>query len=355
MNTQSPQFQPLFSIKEDLQVFAGPVCVAGLVILGLTLGSEYLSAYIPKEKGELWFLRIYLTFIGFPHIWATFHKFKIDRTLSSPAIAYRWEMKIFWLLLALAAGVAFYSGGLLARLISYADIFHHVRQQQGWLGLSQKRQASLGRGENILDNIMIYNVTLAPLIWWHANPTSFGWFSGSDLVFFLPEWAGGAALAVHWAITSIFIGTYLYWYLKHRSFNLGKLLIILNTWVVFYVGILFLRDGMKNLLIIFNHSIPYLFLVFRYFNKHRTPLRPGFLHSNFFRFYSPLLAGGALVAATQFMTASWLPNLAKGILFFWLGVSLFHYYFDAFIWRVRKKESTMKEFFHFQLKPHVSP
>lgn len=344
MNLPSASFQPLFSKKDDLIIFIAPVALAAFCVLSMGYWADHSSSTLQTDLIKLWFLRIYFTLIGYPHIYATFHKLKIDRDLAPQKNAYLWEVRAFWLITA-CAGVAYYFGGRYASLIIYADIFHHVRQQQGWLSLSQKRQTQLSRGEKILDNIMIYNVSVAPLLWWHANPTLFGWFGEGDLIFFLPEWFGAAIIALHWAICCVYIGIYFFWYLKGRPFNTAKFLVILNTWVVFYIGILFLRDGMKNLLILFNHALPYLFLVFRYFSRYRTPNSPGFLDSNLFRFYGPLV--GVALLINPFIASPWMMAWGSAFAVFGVWLTAFHIFFDAFIWRVRKKESTLKEFFGF--------
>lgn len=344
---RSAEFNPLFSNRTDLYVFFGPIVAATIFILFALFLYKTHPNETDKDQIHLWFYQVYAGLVVFPHLCATFHKYKIDQRLAEGQPAYQWELRVFLLLLGLASAAFFVYGSLLAIVLTYADIFHHVRQQQGWMALSQKRQPSLTRVESFLDNLMIYNVTLAPLLWWHANPSSFGWMSKNDIIFFLPAWMGAAALGIHWMIATVFLAVYLYWYWQGRPFNLGKLLIILNTWFVFYVSILILEDGFKIIFITFNHTLPYLFLVYQYFKKHQTGPSTGFLRSPWMRFYTPLLAGGLIMVASQYMNSPALRSTTRGIAFLAMGTTVFHFFFDAFIWKVRKRESTMKEFFSF--------
>jgi hypothetical protein len=342
MNTSEIQISPLFSNKLDSAVFIGPVLLAGLTAVTFNTLTRYISA----DQLRYWFYSSYAFLFLIPHVYATGYKIKIDNQIRSGS--YQTETRIFMLIFILCGFMFFKYGGIFATILTYFDIFHNVRQQYGWVVLSQKKQKIITYHEQVLDKVMIYNVTVAPLVWWHANPSRYGWMQTKDISFFLPNWFGDIALCLHWAISAYFFGYYLYRYLLGKSFNLWKIVIIAMTWLSWYLGILYLQDEMKVLFITFAHTMPYLFLVFRYQESHNSSLEQRISLSivkRWFRYYVPLLLVAAFISSLQFLKTFSISDGTKIIAFIALSGGVFHYYFDAFVWRVRLNKSNLSTFF----------
>ncbi len=341
-------FNPIFSKKIDLLIFITPTIIASILILACFRLSFYFPVSFSYENIQIYFYSVYTVFLMVPHSYATFYKVHDDRTMFDGA--YQIEFKYFFLLVFFSGIVFFKLPRIFSVVLSYADIFHHVRQQYGWMVLSQRRQLTLSTHESILDKLMIYNVMITPLLWWHFNPTNFGWIQKNDLLFFNSPLCGAITIGIHWIFNLYFFSIYLYWYLKGKQFNLGKILIILSTWFSFYFGILNFEDGVKSLLVTFNHTIPYLFLVYRYIGSpnrlgHKSPRVS---NKSWMSFYLPLVFIGLLISSLQFLKIKKLPLLDGGIAFAAVTGGIFHYFFDTFIWRFHRKETRLTEFLDIQ-------
>ena len=349
-------YEHLFSPKVDLMVFLGPLALGALAVV-LTQGLLASGwAGFTKENISTWFVVLYFSFFLVPHVYSTFYKVYVDRSLLPRS--YNREIAIF-IGMFIALFIIFFASNSLLSWIVYWDIFHNVRQQYGWVVLSQRKQTDISRAELFLDKLMLYNVTLGPLLWWHGNPTEFGWMSKNDIVFFLPKWAAELSLGIHWFISTVFIATYAYWYIKGRTIHLGKLLVIFSTWVGYFVGIVYLPGYMKALLLGFNHAFAYLFLVFNYCQTKYPEMKQGRkfeyrFFSNFLYFYLLLIISSLLITriSTVGVVLTSVFHIPEGVTS-WLivtpiSISVFHYYMDSVIWKIRRPETSVVSYFGFK-------
>ncbi|HEY0095742.1 MAG TPA: hypothetical protein VGB96_15535, partial [Archangium sp.] len=140
-----------------------------------------------------------------------------------------------------------------------------VRQQYGWVAL-YTRKARASDAERRLDAAAVYAATLGPVVWWHANlPRAFWWFVENDFVAGLPAWAGTGALAVHFAVLAAWAGFQARRVLRGEGLQVGKVLLVLATWVTWFGGIVLARDDFAfTVMNILLHGVPYFALLLRY-------------------------------------------------------------------------------------------
>ena len=240
----------LFSPRVDVGVFAGSALAsAALVLLGPALG---IGADTP-----LWAWALLVLGIDVAHVWSTLFRVYLDGDeLRRRPVLYAAAPMLAW-----AVGVSAYavSSGLFWRLFAYVAAWHFVKQQVGWMVLYGRRARSSDAAIR-LDQAAIYAATLGPVVWWHANlPRPFWWFVEGDFIGGLPHWAGTAALAAHFAVLGA-------WAIAQvRAFHLGKLLLLVATWVAWFGGIVLARNDFAfTVMNIVLHGVPYFALLYRY-------------------------------------------------------------------------------------------
>ena len=240
--------------RADLALFGLPVLAAALVAL-LAWRAGVLHTDLPP-----WGFALLIVGVDVAHVYSTGFRVYLDREelTRRPGLYAGVPLACFGL------GVAAHALGGPAgfwRLLAYVAVFHFVRQQWGWVAYSRAR-AGEGAVDRRLDQIAIYNVTLFPLLWWHAHlPRSFTWFVEGDFVA-LPGWLGLAGHVVHWTINVVYLGHQWRRARAGRGVNIAKLWVWATTWAIWYGGIVVLDSDLvfttSNVLA---HGLPYLAVV----------------------------------------------------------------------------------------------
>lgn len=246
----------LFGRGVDLTVFAG----SALVSVGLVLAAPVLGLV---GDTPLWAWVLLVVCVDVAHVWSTLFRTYFDGEelrrrpgfyLAAPLVAY-------------LLGVLAYLGspGTFWRLFAYTALFHFVRQQYGWVAL-YGRKARVSDTERLLDGAAIYAATLGPVLWWHANlPRDFWWFVENDFVSGLPPWVGTGALVLHGLVLVAWAGFQGARLVRGEGLQVGKVLLVLATWVVWYGGIVLARsDFAFTVMNVLLHGVPYFALLFRY-------------------------------------------------------------------------------------------
>ncbi|HYO53781.1 hypothetical protein [Archangium sp.] len=246
----------LFGRGVDLAVFAG----SALVSVGLVLAAPALGAV---GDTPLWAWVLFVVCVDVAHVWSTLFRTYLD----GDELRRRPGLYVAAPLAAYLLGVLAYllSPGAFWRLFAYTALFHFVRQQYGWVAL-YGRKARVSRTERVLDAAAIYAATLGPVVWWHAHlPRAFWWFVENDFLSGLPPWVGTAALAVHGLVLAAWGGFQVSRVVRGEGLQVGKVLLVLATWVTWYGGIVLARDDfaftVTNVVL---HGVPYFSLLFRY-------------------------------------------------------------------------------------------
>lgn len=255
-----------------------------------------------------------------------------------------------------AAGVGLHllSGLLFWRVLAYLAVFHFVRQQYGFLRLYARHEPPGPRRR--LDAVVIYAATLYPLLYWHLSPgRHFNWFIDGDFVqvdWPLGRWLASAAYA---ALLLAYVGRELSQWLRTRTVNVPRNLLVLGTAASWFFGIVYFNGDLAfTLLNVVSHGIPYLALVWA--SGHEpAPGRPGRRHGVWAGRYGLLLFLGLIGLLAYLEEGVWdglvwrehgrvfgwfqsLPTVADPTVLAWLVPLLAlpqatHYVLDGFIWR----------------------
>ncbi|WP_224361100.1 hypothetical protein [Hyalangium versicolor] len=252
----APSQSWLFGRGVDLTVFAG----AALVSVALVLAAPWLGAV---GDTPLWAWVLLVVCVDVAHVWSTVFRTYLD----AEELRRRPALYVTAPLVAYVLGVLAYLGsaGLFWRLFAYVALFHFVRQQYGWVALYD-RKARVPDFERRLDAAAIYAATLGPVIWWHAHlPRAFWWFVENDFLSGLPSWVGTVALVLHGLVLVAWGGFQVARVVRGEGLQVGKVLLVLATWVTWFGGIVLAQDDFTfTVMNVVLHGVPYFALLFRY-------------------------------------------------------------------------------------------
>lgn len=322
--------------RRDLTLFLLPLLVAGIIAAAsLTLGQWNVP------MGPEHFLLLYLL-VDFPHVYSTLYRFRQfkDDPWSSPAFAATLAVFSFsalaWLFQTPTLGWSF---------LAYLAIIHFIRQQVGWLSLTQSNQTTF---EARVEKLALYGIMVSGVVYWHTNlGDTFTWFEGAINIS-VPKIV---SLIVDIFTLGAFIGTvYIQWcyYKKNNRLRIGKILLFLSTFVTWQVMLRWVVVTPISFAI-FNtitHGLPYLIWM-TWYAKHSRPA--SIFSRSYIAFFLPLL----ILAYTENTFSQWVTPSALGVLFpagslsideGWrsLLVALIltpqttHFLLDGFIWKFSK-------------------
>ncbi|MDY7226730.1 hypothetical protein [Hyalangium rubrum] len=252
----APSQSWLFGRGVDLTVFAG----AALVSVALVLAAPWLGAV---GDTPLWAWVLLVVCVDVAHVWSTVFRTYLD----GEELRRRPALYILAPLAAYVLGVLAHlvSAGTFWRLFAYVALLHFVRQQYGWVALYARR-ARVSDFERRLDAAAIYAATLGPVLWWHANlPRAFWWFVENDFLAGLPAWVGTLALVAHGLVLGAWVLFQGARVLRGEGLQVGKVLLVLATWVTWFGGIVLAQDDFTfTVMNIVLHGVPYFALLLRY-------------------------------------------------------------------------------------------
>jgi len=342
----------LFNRPVDLAVFVGSAVVSlGAIWVG------HLAGVLHEDTPE-WAWVPFILMIDVAHVYATGFRVYFDRQeLARRPILYATVPIICFLggLVLIQSGQARFW-----QILAYLAVFHFVRQQFGWVTLYRAKLREPGGWEKALDTTAIYAATIYPLIYWHANlPRNFFWFTPADFGT-LPRQVVIVSTPIYWTIMVAYAFKAIRCWVIGRP-NPGKDLVVATTAVCWYVGIVvFNSDYAFTVTNVVIHGVPYVALVYFYYNRRRaaqrsTDERPAkgrwstlvFIISTIWAlaYFEELIWDRAI-----YQERDWLFGSAvdvggwSRILIPLLAVpQLTHYVLDGFIWR-RKGNPDLKKF-----------
>jgi hypothetical protein len=240
----------------DLSVFMG----SALASVGLVLAAPALGV---GGDTPLWAWALLVVCVDVAHVWSTLFRTYFD----GDEVRRRPGLYVAAPLVAYLLGVLAYlvSPGSFWRLFAYTALFHFIRQQYGWVAL-YGRKARVSETERFLDAAAVYAATLGPVVWWHAHlPRAFWWFVENDFLSGLPEWVGSVALVVHAVVLATWAGFQVLRVTCGEGLQVGKVLLVLATWVTWFGGIVLARDDFAfTVMNVLLHGVPYFVLLWRY-------------------------------------------------------------------------------------------
>ena len=247
----------------DVAIFSGPIVLAFLFI-----GAAGWGGFLDADLPPAWFA-ILIIGCDVAHVYATAFRVYLDKDelRRSPTLYLGVPLLCF------AVGVLLHDADPTAfwRTLAYLALFHFVRQQWGWIAYSRRAAGETGAWERRFDQLAIYNATLFPLLWWHANlPQRFVWFVDGDFQPGLAPAVGNALLWVHWGLIAAWLGWQVALFITGRGINVAKVQIWVTTWIAWYGGIVWIgTDIAFTALNVLSHGVPYLAVVYRLERRRR--------------------------------------------------------------------------------------
>ncbi len=255
----------IFSRNGDAAAFVAPTVLA-FALLAVGHGTGLSSRPVPLW---LWFAAILVVDVA--HVWTTVFRVYLD----PDEVRRRRALYVTVPILAYAVGVALHAVRPRAfwMTLAYLAVFHFVRQQYGWVAIYKRRNRDTAAVDNVLDTAAIYNATLFPLLWWHAHlPRSFEWLIQGDFAHGVPDALVRALHPVHFAVMGVWAARQIQRFALERTYNVGKIYVIVTTWACWYVGIV-RTDGDFAFTVtnVFIHGVPYTALLWRYARRKYAP------------------------------------------------------------------------------------
>ncbi|MCC7541424.1 MAG: hypothetical protein IT379_34725 [Deltaproteobacteria bacterium] len=348
----------LFSPGIDLLCFLGSA-VLSFALLGVGIGTGQARGATPDV---LWLATVLA--IDVAHVWGSLYRvyFDGDEVRRRPGLYVGAPIFLY------LAGIALHAAGarVFWGVLAYLAVFHFVRQQYGWVAWYRTRAGEQGRLDRVLDTTIVYAATVFPILWWHgALPRRFFWLMPGDFLASGGVVAACGTLAawlhpVHWALLALFVGRQLWLLATRQPVNAGKVVVVLTTWALWYVGIV-VCDGDYAFTVtnVVAHGIPYLALTWRY-ARGRADEGSSTVAARLARGGLAVVAG-SLVAFAFVEEMAWdrlvwherdwlfpLPEVALGAWATTLVVPLLalpqatHYLLDAWVWRRGPSNPTLR-------------
>jgi hypothetical protein len=252
----------LSPFKKDYLIFGLPIVLGLCIIIVSGQFSETRGSFLFKPGFAFAF--IFSIFFDLPHVYSSYVRIGMDHENFS-----RRKRLYVGLPLALTGVLfagAFASKAMTISMITYLNMIHRLRQDFGWVMYS-RRMAVEPRGYgHLIDKMMVYNLTVFPLLWLHSLSSENAWwmFPG-DLLFSVSQFWMQVLLKIHWFISGAYLGWVGICLAKKVPVNFAKVYILGTVWTAWYVGIVFF-DG-STWMIDLLHTMPYLFLIYHFCNR----------------------------------------------------------------------------------------
>jgi hypothetical protein len=250
----------IISPAVDVAMFAGPLLVSAGIV-AWAYGAGRLHDPLPP-----WLFALLVVGCDVAHVWSTLFRTYLDPVERQR----RGGLLVAVPLACLVGGVVLYSldgtGLLFWRVLAYLAAFHFVRQQVGWVAWTGRKAGETDPWDRRLDRWMVYNVTVFPLLWWHAHlPRAFHWFVEGDFAAGLTPGVAAAGHLVHGTVAGVWIARQDWRAATGRGINGAKWLVMVTTWATWYGGIVLLDSDIAftatNCLA---HGIPYMVVIHKW-------------------------------------------------------------------------------------------
>ena len=330
------------SPRKDLWIVLPPFVVVAIALL------FHAQLATIESKYSWWTWLVLIVLVDVAHVYAS-----IFRTYLLPqARAKQRALFVGIPLLCLMLSMLLYQAGTAVfwSVLAYVAVFHFVRQQWGLMRLYGRFEPKTKLG-SVMDALVIYTGTVYPMLYWMVSADrQFVWFVDHEFVTLFSPQILPILTAVYLTIIGVYVVRAVVQCFTGR-FNLPKNLIIIGTYLSWYVGIVHYNHPLFfTLLNVVSHGIPYMALV--YFadisGKSRQFTLVGKLLSwQGLCVYLAILLGLALMEEALWELAVWGEHFSDEFLldttWLWLVVPLLalpqltHYVLDGFIWRKPKR------------------
>lgn len=251
-------------MKTSRQPWLGNPLLESIFILGpaffpVALVYIFRDYFLDHDVSTLWWV-ILVVFIDVSHVYSTLFRLYWDRQTFEnykrtlviiPVVAF-----IFGFCLHLYDALIFW------RILAYVAVFHFVRQQYGFMRLYSRKDTP-NKLSRTINTVSIYNATLYPLLYWHIHATDkLAWFVEGDFVRLDANSIEPVTTFFYFFILVVYLVNESLHAIRNKSFNIPKNLIVVGTYVSWYVGIVaFQGDLIFTLVNVVAHGIPYMALI----------------------------------------------------------------------------------------------
>ncbi|MEN9640242.1 MAG: hypothetical protein RLZZ262_2111 [Bacteroidota bacterium] len=150
------------------------------------------------------------------------------------------------------------------RVLAYAAVWHFVRQQYGFMRLYQRKE-ELSTWHKHISALAIYSATLYPIMYWHlSGDRDFHWMIDGDFwtISDVPPIVLEVLKVAYFAIMVLYTVIEVLRYIKRKTYNMPKMMLIAGTYISWYFGIVYFNgDWAFTALNVISHGIPYLTLI----------------------------------------------------------------------------------------------
>ena len=345
VTNQKPYSQSwVFSQTEDLWIFIGP-----LVLSYLILAIMHFSGMGIYKDGPSYFYYLIALFVDGSHGITTFVRLSQKQDISKPQKTFFFFLPILiWLVIWSLIEINL---PYIEILISYFAIYHFIKQQYGWMRITSVKTQSLTAKEELLDKIMIYNVTLFPILYWSFIKTNFGWYGPEDIIkFYDYPWMKSFLIIVHTLILVIYTYSQIKANKLRNQIPWGKYQIILVTWIAWVIPIVILESHIaKVLCFAIPHGLQYYYINFKVSpQEHNKTLTksPRSQIAHLLRFYVTFVLIEFFIMLTDKKIIEHLSSYfiayqkpEAGFLAFVSIFQIWHFIADGYIWKIKSKNS----------------
>jgi hypothetical protein len=225
---------------------------------------NYLTTLETSYSFLTWFIIVVL--IDVSHVYATFIKLYKEHQehVIKPTFLTFNKIILLIIILWLLGILLFIWGGtiLFWSCLAYIAVFHFIRQQYGIMRFYAQHDTLKHQNyHKIWDSILIYTATIYPMIFWFlSKDRNFHWFMEYDFY----HYDSPVLLnLLTWFYRGIIASYAIYLLITISKTNLKKHVLIVGTFLSWYVGIVFLNHDLTFMILnIISHGIPYMAFVY---------------------------------------------------------------------------------------------
>ena len=333
------QSQWVFSIKEDLWLFAGSSAIALFASLFFESFTTYFWMFILFDQ---------------PHVFTTyFYTYTSDRFNKK----FRIPLIILPILCFILSYLMFVNLGdkFAYAVLSNFSAFHFAKQQSAWFYITKGKEKSLiqkRKIEHYIDKAVIQLSVLGPLLITMTDSIGrSGWRESGDLIP-IPLFVKNPIFVLMIISWILYIALQIYKYQKFKVITWGKNFHLINAlliWTLYRFATSGHLAMAGQLIVVFGHSFPYIYLGLKYYEsrKNKETFWPGINNMKLMATCVVLL--GILISYIEVISekAFYSDGIVPSI---WLGIIFSHFLIDTFMW----KTDTHKEGLEFLRKKIVN-
>lgn len=292
---------------------------------------------------------VFIVFIDVAHVYASLFKTYLNKTEVSKHKKLFIVVPCICLLLSMGAFIV--SKEFFWSILAYIAVFHFIRQQYGFMRLYSRNEPK-NKLKLLFDKVVIYNATVFPMLFWFLNPDrNFNWFVSNEFFQSNQPQISNILFICFLLIFSAYIILLVYDFVKTKRLNIPKNLLILGTYISWYLGIVHYNNELIfTTFNVVSHGIPYMALV--YFREIK-PNKKGNFYLLFFQtkylvvVFLLILLGLAFLEELIWELTVWEEHfqltefyISDTFHFIWIPLltlpQLTHYVLDGYIWKSKK-------------------